>query len=112
MASTAAIIIGTTVFFALLGGHFFRWNVLTILIDERGNLRTVLRYVYGVGCIGLGYTAWVLINADRLVALEAIDAFWVMALAAGLGTVVGYGVDAIIERRVKRVTGRGENIDG
>lgn len=103
-----AILIALFTFFVLLGGHFFRWNVIESLIDEHGNLKSVARYIYGVGWIGLGFSAWVLINADRVTPIEAVIIFWIMSAAAGLGTLAGYGVDAIIERRI-RGKGNGQN---
>lgn len=95
ITQTGAIgIIGAAIFLALLGGHFFPWRKFARLVDDRGHLKPVLCYVYGVGWIGLGFTAWTLLHADRLTTLEAIAVFWIVAAAAGAGTLAGYGVDA------------------
>lgn len=103
--STAAIIV-VTLFFGLFAGHFFRWNVIPWLIDARGDAHTVARYIYGTAWIWFGVTAWVLINADRIQPIDTVIIFWVMACAAGAGTCAGYLVDLIIERRIKRQTGK------
>ena len=42
----------------LWGGHHFPWRIIPGFADENGDLKLLLRYVYGVGCILIGLAAW------------------------------------------------------
>ncbi len=96
----SAVIIGVCVFFALSTGHFFPWHVLgKRFTDEYGRLKIILRYIYGVGLIGIGLTVWMEINDfDRL----PLWGFWFFAVCAGAGTAGGYAVDWLIDRAADR----------
>lgn len=102
---STALLLAFLLFVGLFAGHFFRWNVIPKLIDRNGDPHTIVRYIYGVLWIGLGFSLWVSLNSDRAALADSLIIFWIMACAAGAGTVAGYGVDWIIERRVSRQTG-------
>lgn len=39
-------------------GHYFPWRIIPGAIDDRGELRRLLAYGYGVGCILGGLACW------------------------------------------------------
>ena len=84
-----------------VAGHWCPWHVIPGVADERGRLRRLLAYAYGVVSIWLGMAAIVLLWS--VVAWETPAAvLWlltVMMVAAGIGTLAGYLVDVLHEHQ-------------
>ena len=81
----------------LWGGHHFRWHIIPGVANEKGLLKRVGAYVYGVGCILAGLAAWCAYLGDWAW-------FWrvgLLALAAGLGTILPRLVKWEAERQAR-----------
>jgi hypothetical protein len=83
---------------SLWGGHFFPWHIIPVLVDPTGKreLKRMVSYTYGVGCVWLGAVAFALTRQS--VGLEAtitIPDLTVIIIAAALGTA--------LPRLVKRI---------
>jgi len=87
----------TITFLINYAGHWFPWDTFQFLVDDRGMLHRVLAYTHGVATILMGY---VLIMNGYANAGQCDISVWLAVrhlvacvVAAGLGTVIPYGVD-------------------
>ena len=89
------ILIGISVAQQNLAAHWFPWSAFEFLVDEKGMLKRVLAYIHGVLTILVGATV-----AMTFTATNPYVVMWWMAVMAGLGTLLGYGVDLFKERQI------------
>jgi len=86
-----------------VAAHWFPWRVMPGAADERGRLRRMLAYGYGVLTILAGIVGWALacVLAGRLMVSpwEAVGVLALVVLAAGAGTAAAYAIDAMAEAR-------------
>lgn len=78
---------------ALVAGHWFPWRVFAVVLNRHGQLKRVLAYAYGVGCINAGMVAWCYTRADYAPAVF----LFALSVSAGLGTVL----PRVAERELK-----------
>jgi hypothetical protein len=88
-----------TVAAALWIGHEFPWHILPAATDpaER-KLRRTLAYTYGVSCILGGLALWCYWHPEHWAAFRFAA---LLAVAAGVGTVIPRILDAIEEAQAK-----------
>jgi len=84
------------VFLAVFGGHWFWWHVIPGATDENGELKSVLRYVYGCSCIFLGPFLFACFN-PLASAPTAVVFMGLSIIAGGAGAVLPRCVKAIAE---------------
>ena len=93
------------VFLLLWGGHWLPWRVIPALVDVRGDLKRVPSYVYGTGCILVGFAAWCAMQAQFEPSVYVWDAFAFLVmdtLAAGVGTITPRIVRWLLEGQAVR----------
>lgn len=87
-----------------VAAHWFPWWVLRGAVNDRGRLRRVLAYGYGVGTIWAGmatYTA-VVVQDDIEIGPWAFMVMLTLVMAgAGIGTLIAYGVDGAGELQAR-----------
>lgn len=89
----------------LWGGHWFPWHVFPALVEPTGKreLKRLVAYTYGVGCIWLGALAYALTRqAAGLEPAVTIVELTQIILAAALGTVLPRLVKAVRDLQVDR----------
>ena len=92
---TIDILVGISVAQQNLTAHWFPWDAFEFLTDEKGMLKRVLAYIHGVLTILVGATV-----AMAFTETSPYVVMWWMAVMAGLGTLLGYGVDLFKERQI------------
>ncbi len=74
------------IFLLLWGGHWMPWRICLPLIDRNGELHRCLAYIYGCGCILIGFALWILMQPALLSGRSAFLFLAADMIAAGLGT--------------------------
>jgi hypothetical protein len=84
------------------GGHFLPWHVVESLADDRGRLHRLAAYVYGTLAIFVGFivrvTIWQSLGMQPS-AREYLTVNFLIILSAGIGTLLAYGLDVLVEHR-------------
>jgi len=75
----------TTVGLVIAVGHVFTWKIIPALTNERGELRRIPSYTFGVSCILGGVAVWCYADGGDFTWFWRVTA---LAVAAGLGAVV------------------------
>ena len=78
-------LISTTVGLVVGIGHLFTWKIIPALTNEKGELKRIPSYVFGVSCILVGVAVWCHADGGDFTWLWRITA---LSVAAGLGAVV------------------------
>jgi len=110
MTDPLVFVLNTIVYVCVLtlnvAAHWFPWPVIPGTSDERGRLRRVLAYAYGVGSIFLGFVviawAWVLLGREFASVWAMVRALAGLIWSAGIGTVCAYLIDGLRERQALR----------
>lgn len=100
LVSWAEYLILLMVFLLLWGGHWMRWRVFPWLVDDSGQLHRPLAYVYGTGCILIGFVAWAQVQALNIPLVSvwrAVRFLFLDVVAAGAGTMAPRLVKAVEE---------------
>ena len=108
MDAKTAYRIGSFLIYALvallnIAAHWFPWAGWPSLSDGKGRLRRIFAYVFGVGSIAFGFilkaVLWLALGQSRVEVTVAVHALLFTIGAAAIGTLTGYGIDAIVEHR-------------
>lgn len=97
------VVAALAVFLANVAGHWFPWRAIPGVADDHGMLARVPAYVYGTASIFLGVALTVALAGGDMPGWRYVVWHGVMVLAAGAGTMTGYGVDALAEARAARL---------